>query len=52
VFLTYMTAYTRPQSYMYAGQLQWARTASLVALVILAQIMGALSDRIDRKGRY
>jgi MFS transporter, MHS family, proline/betaine transporter len=49
VFLTYMPTYTRMQLHLTAGQSLWASTASLLALVILVPLMGALSDRIGRK---
>jgi MHS family proline/betaine transporter-like MFS transporter len=48
VFLTYMPTYTRTQLHLTAAQSLWASTASLVALVILVPVMGALSDRIGR----
>jgi MFS transporter, MHS family, proline/betaine transporter len=49
VFLTYMPTYTRLQLHLTAGQSLWASTASLLALVVLVPLMGALSDRIGRK---
>jgi len=49
VFLTYMPTYTRTQLHLTAAQSLWASTASLLALVILVPLMGALSDRIGRK---
>ncbi len=49
VFLTYMPTYTRTQLHLTAAQSLWASTASLLALVVLVPIMGALSDRIGRK---
>jgi MHS family proline/betaine transporter-like MFS transporter len=49
VFLTYMPTYTRTQLHLTPAESLWASTASLVALVILVPIMGALSDRIGRK---
>jgi MFS transporter, MHS family, proline/betaine transporter len=49
VFLTYMPTYTRTQLHLTPSQSLWASTASLLALVILVPIMGALSDRIGRK---
>jgi MHS family proline/betaine transporter-like MFS transporter len=49
VFLTYMPTFTRVQLKLTAAQSLWATTASLVALVILVPIMGALSDRIGRR---
>jgi MHS family proline/betaine transporter-like MFS transporter len=50
VFLTYMPTYTRTQLHLTAAQSLWASTASLLALVVLVPLMGALSDRIGRKG--
>jgi MHS family proline/betaine transporter-like MFS transporter len=49
VFLTYMPTYTRTQLHLTAAQSLWASTASLLALVVLVPVMGALSDRIGRK---
>jgi len=49
VFLTYMPTYTRTQLHLTAAQSLWASTASLLALVILVPVMGALSDRVGRK---
>ena len=49
VFLTYMPTYTRTQLHLTAAQSLWASTASLLALVVLVPLMGALSDRIGRK---
>ena len=49
VFLTYMPTYTRTQLHLTAAQALWASTASLLALVVLVPLMGALSDRIGRK---
>jgi MHS family proline/betaine transporter-like MFS transporter len=49
VFLTYMPTYTRTQLHLSPAQALWASTASLVALVVLVPLMGALSDRIGRK---
>ncbi|HVY18334.1 MAG TPA: MFS transporter [Rhodopila sp.] len=49
VFLTYMPTYTRTQLNLTAAQALWASTASLLALVVLIPIMGALSDRLGRK---
>ena len=49
VFLTYMPTYTRTQLHLSAAQSLWASVASLVALVVLVPVMGALSDRIGRK---
>lgn len=49
VFLTYMPTYTRTQLHLTAVQSLWASTASLIALVILVPLMGALSDRVGRK---
>jgi MHS family proline/betaine transporter-like MFS transporter len=49
VFLTYMPTYTRTQLHLSAAESLWASAASLVALVILVPVMGALSDRIGRK---
>ncbi|MDR3537364.1 MAG: MFS transporter [Acetobacteraceae bacterium] len=48
-FLTYMPTFTRTQLKLSAAQSLWATAASLVALVILVPIMGALSDRIGRR---
>ncbi len=48
-FLTYMPTYTRTQLKLSAAQSLWASTVSLLALVVLVPIMGALSDRIGRK---
>jgi MFS transporter, MHS family, proline/betaine transporter len=48
-FLTYMPTFTRTQLHLSAAQSLWAATASLLALVILVPIMGALSDRIGRR---
>ncbi|HET6606000.1 MAG TPA: MFS transporter [Rhodopila sp.] len=50
VFLTYMPTYTRTQLHLTPAQALWASTASLLALVIFVPIVGALSDRIGRKG--
>lgn len=49
VFLTYMPTYTRTQLHLTPAELLWASVASLIVLVILVPIMGALSDRIGRK---
>lgn len=49
VFLTYMPTYTRTQLHLTAAQSLWASTASLLALVVLVPLTGALSDRIGRK---
>jgi MFS transporter, MHS family, proline/betaine transporter len=49
VFLTYMPTYTRTQLHLTSAQSLWASTASLLALVVLVPVMGALSDRIGRK---
>lgn len=49
VFLTYMPTYTRTQLHLSPAQSLWASTASLLALVVLVPLMGALSDRIGRK---
>jgi len=49
VFLTYMPTYTRTQLHLTPAQALWASTASLVALVVLVPLMGALSDRIGRR---
>ena len=49
VFLTYMPTYTRTQLHLTAAQSLWASTASLLALVVLVPLLGALSDRIGRK---
>jgi len=49
VFLTYMPTYTRTQLHLSAAQSLWASAASLLALVVLVPITGALSDRIGRK---
>ncbi|MEA2742900.1 MAG: transporter, family, proline/betaine transporter [Acetobacteraceae bacterium] len=49
VFLTYMPTYTRTQLHLTAAQSLWASTASLLVLVALVPLMGALSDRIGRK---
>ena len=49
VFLTYMPTYTRTQLHLTAAQALWASTASLLALMVLVPLMGALSDRIGRK---
>jgi MHS family proline/betaine transporter-like MFS transporter len=49
VFLTYMPTYTRTQLHLTAAQSLWASTASLLTLVVLVPLMGALSDRIGRK---
>ena len=49
VFLTYMPTYTRTQLHLTPAQSLWASTASLLALVALVPLMGALSDRIGRK---
>jgi MHS family proline/betaine transporter-like MFS transporter len=49
VFLTYMPTYTRTQLHLTPAQSLWASTASLLTLVILVPLMGALSDRIGRK---
>ncbi len=49
VFLTYMPTYTRTQLHLTAAQSLWASTASLLALVVLVPLMGALSDRVGRK---
>ena len=49
VFLTYMPTYTRTQLHLTPAQSLWASTASLLALVVLVPMMGALSDRIGRK---
>jgi MFS transporter, MHS family, proline/betaine transporter len=49
VFLTYMPTYTRTQLHLTAEQSLWASTASLLALVVLVPVMGALSDRIGRR---
>lgn len=48
-FLTYMPTYTRTQLKLTAAQSLWASTVSLLALVVLVPVMGALSDRIGRK---
>lgn len=48
-FLTYMPTYTRTQLHLSAAQSLWATSASLVALVVLVPIMGALSDRVGRR---
>jgi MFS transporter, MHS family, proline/betaine transporter len=48
-FLTYMPTFTRTQLHLTAAQSLWATAASLMALVVLVPIMGALSDRIGRK---
>jgi MHS family proline/betaine transporter-like MFS transporter len=48
-FLTYMPTYTRTQLHLSAAQSLWATATSLMALVILVPLMGALSDRIGRK---
>lgn len=49
VFLTYMPTYTRTQLHLTPAESLWASTASLLALVVLVPMMGALSDRIGRK---
>ncbi len=49
VFLTYMPTYTRTQLHLTAAQSLWASVISLVVLVILVPLMGALSDRVGRK---
>jgi len=49
VFLTYMPTYTRTQLHLTAAQSLWASTASLLVLVVLVPVIGALSDRIGRK---
>src|ERR1700710_1491391 len=49
VFLTYMPTYTRTQLHLTPAQSLWASTASLLTLVVLVPVMGALSDRIGRK---
>ena len=49
VFLTYMPTYTRTQLHLTPAESLWASVASLIVLVILVPIMGALSDRIGRK---
>ena len=49
VFLTYMPTYTRTQLHLTPAESLWASTASLLALVVLVPLMGALSDRIGRK---
>jgi MFS transporter, MHS family, proline/betaine transporter len=49
VFLTYMPTYTRTQLHLTAEQSLWASAASLLALVVLIPLMGALSDRVGRK---
>src|SRR6201996_8626790 len=49
VFLTYMPTYTRTQLHLTAAQSLWASTASLLVLVVMVPVMGALSDRIGRK---
>jgi MHS family proline/betaine transporter-like MFS transporter len=49
VFLIYIPTYTRTQLHLTAAQSLWASTASLLALVVLVPLMGALSDRIGRK---
>jgi MHS family proline/betaine transporter-like MFS transporter len=49
VFLTYMPTYTRTQLHLTAAESLWASVASLIVLVILVPVMGALSDRIGRK---
>jgi MHS family proline/betaine transporter-like MFS transporter len=48
-FLTYMPTFTRTQLHLSAAQSLWAAAASLLSLVILVPIMGALSDRIGRR---
>jgi MHS family proline/betaine transporter-like MFS transporter len=48
-FLTYMPTFTRTQLHLSAAQSLWAATASLLSLVVLVPIMGALSDRIGRR---
>jgi MHS family proline/betaine transporter-like MFS transporter len=48
-FLTYMPTFTRTQLNLSAAQSLWATAASLMALVVLVPLMGALSDRIGRK---
>lgn len=48
VFLTYMPTYTRTQLHLTAAQSLWASTASLLALVVLVPLMGALSDRPEK----
>jgi MHS family proline/betaine transporter-like MFS transporter len=48
-FLTYMPTFTRTQLHLTPAQSLWATVASLVALVILVPIMGALSDRVGRR---
>ncbi|MBN8900438.1 MAG: MFS transporter, partial [Rhodospirillales bacterium] len=45
----YMPTSTRTQLKLTAAQSLWASTVSLLALVVLVPIMGALSDRIGRK---
>jgi MHS family proline/betaine transporter-like MFS transporter len=50
VFLTYMPTYTRTQLHLTPAESLWASTASLLALVVLVPVMGALSDKIGRKG--
>ena len=49
VFMSYMESYTRTQLHLTAAQSLWASVASLVTLVVLVPVMGALSDRIGRK---
>jgi MHS family proline/betaine transporter-like MFS transporter len=49
VFLTYMPTYTRTQLHLTPAQSLWASTASLLSLVLLVPLTGALSDRIGRK---
>jgi len=49
VFLTYMPTYTRTQLHLTAAQSLWAAAASLLTLVVLVPVMGAISDRIGRK---
>lgn len=48
-FLTYMPTFTRTQLKLSAAQSLWATATSLMALVVLVPVMGALSDRIGRK---
>jgi MHS family proline/betaine transporter-like MFS transporter len=45
-----MPTYTRTQLHLSPAQSLWASTAGLLALVLLIPLMGALSDRIGRKG--